>query len=250
MNELALFQKTAVGSLDALDQKMKAGQSSLPQVSGGVAILRIGAQDGKWVFGQENIPVEEGSKWAVNPFSFQTGWVCWADPKVNRKNEKLGEVMGPPDAAPACPALTPEQQAKGGEWQEQIGFRLVCISGEDEGEEVLYQNSSYGAMKAYREVYDAVMNRPSKPHCFPIVVITSDSYQNKTYNRTVYNPVFEVVDWADLENNLLSGGKPAAVAGPEETSDADSQAADPEPAPEAATSEPSTEGRRRRRRTA
>jgi hypothetical protein len=248
-NALAVFQATATGSVEALDQKLKAGQANLPQTAGGIDILRMDAQTGKFVFGQESVPVEDGTEWAVNPFSFVTGWVCWADPKINKRSEKLGEVMHDPANAPACPPLTPEQQAAGGEWKEQVGFRLVCITEghEDHGTEVLYQNSSLGALKAYKEVYDAVVGRPSHAHCFPIVTTGSAGYHNKTYNRTVYNPVFEIVDWSNFDNERLSGGQVKAVTKDEETSGAGATATS-SPAPEAGEAEAT--GRRRRRRTA
>jgi hypothetical protein len=61
---------------------------------GGKPLLRL-LRDGIWVFGQENIEVQEGSHWAVNPMMLVHGWVCWIDGGPNAKNELAGEVMGP-----------------------------------------------------------------------------------------------------------------------------------------------------------
>ena len=179
-NALATFHGGAVATPEDLDAKLARGRQNLPNASiGGDPILRIDQNDGLFVYGQENINVEDGSLWAVNPFGFKVGWVCWADPRKNgRKNEKLGEKMAPADTPIDEPNLPDAWAEKGGRWVEQVAVELVCVEGEDEGTKVLFQNSSNGALKAYNAVYEAVQGRPSREHCFPIVELVVSSYLN------------------------------------------------------------------------
>lgn len=257
MNAIAQLHKGVVANIDNLDAALTKGAANRPDVShGGKPFLRLSSEGEGWLYGQENVEVEEGSRWAVNPFSFRSGWVCWADPKKNgNKREKLGDVMKPITEAVPCP--TTDHTAKGGQWQEQFGFDLVCISGEDTGTEVAYNVNSYGGKAAFDTIYQAVLDRPEKAFCFPIVELNQDSYKNKTYGKTVYTPVFDIVDWADLEQKLLSAGVPEAVE--DKTSEAAAPAtanAAPEAQQEPKTEQPKAEAAndpapvRRRRRTA
>ena len=209
-NALANFHATsAVASVEDLNAKLLRGRQNLPKApGGGDTLLRIDQNDGLFVFGPDNVIVEEGSLWAVDSFEFRTGFVCWADPKLNgRKNEKLGEKMGPADDPIDMPNLPDAWAEKGGKWVEQVAFDLFCVSGEDEGQKVTFSNSSGGAIKAYGDLYVAVLDRPDLDHCFPIVELVVGSYMNKTYNKRIYEPNFEVRDWCDKEQNLLSAQK-------------------------------------------
>lgn len=243
---IANFHGGAVATPEDLNAKLARGRQNLPSpVGGGDTLLRVDQNDGLFVYGPDNVEVEEGSLWAVNPFSFKTGWVCWADRKLNgNKNEKFGEKMADADKPIPEPDLPDVWAEKGGKWVTQVGFELVCVSGDDEGQKVLFQNSSNGAIKAYEKLYDAVLDRPDLDYCFPIVELEVSSYMNKGYNKRIYEPGFKVVDWADMEQNLLSAtGKKAkkiAAAEPEETSEVT------EATPEADEEQP----RRRRRRSA
>ena len=44
--------------------------------------------DGTWMFGQRQTKVEDGSRWAVNPTTFQRGFICFGD-----ANNMLGETL-------------------------------------------------------------------------------------------------------------------------------------------------------------
>ncbi len=226
-NALSAFHGSAVANVSDLDAILARGSANRPQVaSGSKPFLRLHPDGDGWLYGADNIQVEDGSLWAVNPFSFQSGWVAWADPKKNgNRREKLGEVMGSIANPPPCPNI--DHSAKGGDWKEQFGFALVCISGEDEGTEVMYQANSYGGKAGFDAVYREVVERPSVDHCFPVVELKVESYQNKAYGKTVYNPVFQIVDWANMAQELLSAGRKAQVTSEEGVKVA------PAPSPEA-----------------
>ncbi len=242
-NAITAFYGSAT-SLDALDEMVKQSAPNVPQPTNGMKFIRLSADNGEWVYGADNTEVEEGSLWAVNPFSFRTGWVCWADPKKNGgKREKLGEVMASINTPPPLPEA--DHSAKGGEWQEQLGFDLICINGEDEGTECQYNVNSYGGKAAFGDLFAEVGLRPVREYCFPVIKLGSDSYFNKTYARNVYTPIFDVMDWADMEQNLLSDGAVEKLEAPE-AAEVDSSEAAPEA--DDATAETEAPKRRQRRR--
>lgn len=240
MGTLALFHgTTAVANIDDLDSTLKAGASHAPEAGGSKLFLKLNQDDGAWTYGAENDEVDPDDVFAINPFSLRKGYVAWADPKLNGgKREKLGEVMGPLAEPPAMP--TADHSAKGGRWAEQYGFDLVGLSEDVDGVEVVYHTNSDGGAKAFAGLYEAIAGRPSREHCFPIVRLKSESYKNRSYGRTIHTPIFEVVDWANMQRQCLKG----TVKAPEAAATA------PEADASASKSQENEAPRRRRRRNA
>jgi len=211
-NSIVNFHQTAT-SVAELDAALAKGREHAPEskANNNRPFLRLDSGGDGWVYGMDSTAVEEGSRWAINPFSLRSGWVCWADGNINGKREKLGEVMDSIATPPAMPET--DHSAKGGEWTEQVGFDLICIDGVDEGVELSYNVNSKGGQGAFADVYKAMMERPDGDYCFPIVELCQDCYINKKWGKKkIYVPEFKIVDWADMEQNLLTdskGDKPA-----------------------------------------
>ena len=203
---------SSVDSIDALDAALAKGQINRPSNnSGTTSYLRMSQEGDGFTYGVDNTPIEENSRWSINPVSFKRGYANWATPSMNNgKREKLGEVMVPITDQSGPPDI--DHSTKGGSWQEQFGFDLVCLDGEDAGEKVQFIASSHGGKSAFDNVYQAVVNRPDKEHCFPVVILGFSSYKNKNWNKTIYVPEFEVKDWSDMENHMLSAGKSSEAA--------------------------------------
>ena len=80
-------ENTAVAALAGLKRGVQNVRQAIP-TSSTVPILRMGT-DGIWVYGQENIEVEDESRWAINPVSIMHGYVCWTNyPKEAKKEER------------------------------------------------------------------------------------------------------------------------------------------------------------------
>jgi hypothetical protein len=206
-SSISTFHGTGGVSPEALDKALKDKLHLKPKAQGGGQYLRLGRNDGVWSFGPENIDVEEESRWAANAYSLRSGFVAWADPKHNNnKREKLGEVMGSFSNPPDCPDI--DHSDKGGVWQEQIGLDLKCITGEDKDEAVSYGSSSLGGKAAYSYLYEKILDRPQSTFCHPVVELGERHYENKAYGGVTYVPIFDIVDWADDDENLLSDGVP------------------------------------------
>jgi hypothetical protein len=174
-----------------------AAEVGLP---GGVAILKMD-KTGTWVFGADQTETQEGSLWAVNPFSFIHGYIAWGDGEV--LGEKMGPVQQPLPELDAAPA-----GAKRG-WEMQIGFSLKCTNGDDEGMEVRFATTSTGGKRAVQELAVAIAEQvevnPDAP--VPVVELLNDSYKHKTYGK-VYTPIFDVKKWIGMDGE---GDAPATA---------------------------------------
>lgn len=275
----------AIAALAGLKRGIQNTRQAIP-ASSTDPILRLG-KDGVWVYGQENLEVEEGSQWAINPLSIKHGFVCWTnyDASEKKKNELLGEVYAPMTAEPVDVTKLPDH---GWPWKAATTVRLKCVSGEDEGTEVIYKPSSVGGANAMQTLLDKIEKQldSGSDKIVPIVTLESDSYPHKQWGKT-YVPEFEFVDWVTMDGpgvaaeDLAEEDEPEQDDVPEEkparrTRSAKAQTPEPEPEQEededepdepaedpnmtraykrediekAAAAEPKTEGRTRRRRRA
>ena len=175
----------AVASLSTSLRKLEstAGPS-------GIVILKMD-RTGHWVFGADQTEVEDGSQWAVNPFSFVHGSIAWGDGEV--LGEKMASVSEPlPELDVAPPG------AKKG-WETQVGMSLKCISGEDAGMEARFTTTSVGGKRAVQELAVAIATQVDKDQAAPVPVVTlgNEHYQHKSYGR-IYTPSFGVLEWVSL----------------------------------------------------
>jgi hypothetical protein len=170
----------------------------------GSVILKMDKR-GDWVFGADQTEVDDGTLWAVNPFSFVHGFIAWGDGEV--LGEKMVSVSQPlPEMEPA-PA-----GAKRG-WETQVGMSLKCISGPDNGLEVRYNVTSVGGKRAVQGLAVAIAQQvesdQSKP--VPVVTLKRDHYTHKSYGK-IYTPVFEVQEWMSMDG--AKAEEPAEEAAP------------------------------------
>lgn len=166
-------------------------------------LLRL-LKSGKLVFGQENNPVQPGSKWVFNVMSLQHGWSCWSDEPGASANQLLGETMV--SVLDPKPVQPPPAQGKW-PYREQFSADLKCISGEDAGTEVHYKTTALGGKRAFMESLIPAIERQidiDPLHLCPVVKFTVDSYDHKKYGETFF-PVLEFVGWVDMDGNGPSG---------------------------------------------
>lgn len=190
---------------DALMRGVEDVRAGLSTSDGGKPLLRL-VGEGDWVFGQTNEEVQQGSHWAVNMLTLQRGWCCWSDGKL------LGQVMDSIQVPrPPCPP-----PINGKSFDEQYSMELTCISGDDAGQPVLYKNNSRGFKIAFADLMSKVRARyaSEKVSYWPIVELKQSNYWHKKYNKTIYDPILDVVAWADADGNIAGQAPKAAVAGP------------------------------------
>ena len=209
--------------------------------TGGVPFLRL-LKSGVFAYGAENIEPEDGSEWAVNPYSLEHGFACWGD------GELLDERMVPFTEPPPNRAELPDY---GHDWNQQISMHLQCMTGEDEGTTVLYKGTSTGLRNAFRDLVDQmlVQLKHDQVNYVPVIQLEIDSYQHKKYGE-IFVPIFELVKWVSMDG---VGATEASEA------DDDDQEEPEEPAPKgrgrtskakAKEEAPAPRANRRRRRKA
>jgi hypothetical protein len=162
------------------------------------------------VFGQEDMDVQEGSRWAVNPMQLAHGWVCWIDGGPNAKNTLAGEIMGPM-WEPRVPRPAP---IEGNAFKEQFGCEMKCLNGDDAGVEVLFKTPSDGGIRAMVKLRDEIQrhlaNGGAAFPC-PVLELKEESYQHGKWGK-IYKPVLEIVGWCDMNGRTATTPSPESAA--------------------------------------
>jgi hypothetical protein len=194
--EVSVFKAAGLPAVGTLAKALKAVDAGS---IGGVVILKMD-KTGIWAYGADATEVEEGSKWAVNPFSFVHGFIAWGE------GAPLAEKMVPISDPLPEQGAAPQGATRG--WEYQLGFSLKCISGEDEGLEVRYAASSTGGKLAVQALGTAIGAHIEEDQTTPVAVITlqSDSYKHKKYGK-VYTPVFKIGSYVSLNGTSAAAAK-------------------------------------------
>jgi hypothetical protein len=186
------FAKANLPAAASLAASLRSIQSD---VGNGDVLLKM-EKAGDWVYGADATEVEEGSQWAVNPFAFIHGYIAWGDGVV------AGEIMTPmSQPLPEVGAVPPGAKS----WQTQLGISLRCVSGDDEGQEVVYRVTSKGGKKAIQTLGAAIADKVEQEQdkgaaalIVPVITLGTDSYKHKEFGK-IYTPVFNVVKWLTIE---------------------------------------------------
>jgi hypothetical protein len=204
MSNLLTFSQANLPSVASLSTALRALEKDVGP--SGIVILKMD-KTGHWVFGADQTEIEDGSTWAVNPFSFVHGYIAWGDGEV------LGEKMVPvTQPLPELDAAPPS--AKKG-WESQVGMSLKCLTGDDQGMEARYTTTSVGGKRSVQTLAVAIAAQVEKDQSKPVPVVRlkKDHYTHKSYGK-IFTPVFEVVEWASMD------GKTDEVDAPEEANPA------------------------------
>ena len=191
MSNLVTFKSANLPSVQSLSTALRSLETEVGGV--GSVILKMD-KTGHWVFGADQTEVEDGSLWAVNPFSFVHGYIAWGDGDV------LGEKMV--SVAEPLPELEPAPPGSKRGWETQVGLSLKCISGEDKGMEARYQTTSVGGKRAVQELAVMIAEQVEKDQSKPVPVVTlgKSHYTHKSYGR-IFTPVFELKEWVSMDGD-------------------------------------------------
>jgi len=170
--------------------------------TGGEQYLKM-TKFGEFVFGAEDLEVEEGAQWAVNPTQFTHGWICWGTKEHGTDGEMLGEVMVSASGPIPEEANLPEAKGK---WTKQVGVQLLCLSGDDQDVQCVFKANSLGGKKAYTALVSAVVgevNGGSEFIC-PVIELVSTHYVHKKYGK-IFTPEFKILDWISMSGLAEAG---------------------------------------------
>ena len=187
MTNLVAFAGSNLPSVQSLSTALRSMETESSAVS---AILKMD-RTGHWVYGAGENEVEAESTWAVNPFSFVHGFICWGEGEV--LGEKMVNITHPLPELDAAPT--------GGKrgWETQVGMSLKCLTGEDKGMEVRYSTTSVGGKRSVQALAVAIAGQVDEDQTKPVPVITlkKEFYQHKAYGK-IYTPLFDVTEWVGL----------------------------------------------------
>ena len=188
MSNLVTFAGANLPAVASLATSLRKLESAAGPA--GIVILKMD-RTGHWVFGADQTETQDGSHWAVNPFSFVHGFIAWGDGEV--LGEKMASVSDPLPELDAAPP-----GAKKG-WETQVGMSLKCISGEDTGMEARFTTTSVGGKRAVQELAVAIAAQVEKDQNAPVPIVTlgNEHYQHKSYGR-IFTPSFGVLEWVSL----------------------------------------------------
>ena len=189
MSNLSVFKNANLPSVKDLAVALKSNASS--QTLGTNAIIKMD-KTGHWVYGADAEEVEDGTLWALNPFSFVHGFIAWGNGEV------LGEVMSMMHEPLPATDVAPPEARRG--WEKQLGFEITCLSGQYKGLTCRYATTSVGGLRAVSELGVLLASQIDKDADHPVAILSlgKEHYLHKTYGK-IYTPVFEVVRWDSMD---------------------------------------------------
>lgn len=208
MNAVTRAAGTALGALSALKKNIANVQQTLVK-KGGEPYLRL-LKDGIWVYGADDVEVEQGSAWAVNPLSVMHGYSCWkrgTDPKTKKEYTNEGGPLGEAMVSASFPMplldSLPDYSEQGGVWVQTFSVSLKCLTGTDKGEQVLFKTNSVGGVAEFDKLLSAISVQIDEDgdHPVPVIILDVDSYKHKSYGKT-FVPVFAIKQWVALSDDL------------------------------------------------
>ena len=216
-------------------------KDAVSSVQSGMPILKMNGKTGIWTYGVERIAVEDGQLWAIDPYSFEHGFVCWDNA------EPIGEIMRKANEPLPNEDDLPDY---GKDWDLQNTVIMKCMSGEETGMVCINKGSSLGHAKMIRELTSQIIAQveTGSDQIYPIVNLDYDSYVNRKQGAEIFNPIMEIVDWKTYDEVMGDAG-PMLETAETEMLEAAGQPEDSEPEPEPEP-EPEEKPKRQRRRAA
>lgn len=188
-------------SLAALRSALNTVTAVLPASDGGMPYLRL-LKDGEWVFGKDDVVVQQGTKAVVDVKSAKVGYACWTDRAKNKmKDVRLGEVMadvfkGEPVPREAdLPKHVDPETGEPAQWKLQASFVVKLLDGDNAGQPLLWKTSSYNGLLSASELSRQIAARVDEGNeaVFPVIEIRSVAAKN-AYGR-FYKPDMRIVGW-------------------------------------------------------
>jgi hypothetical protein len=181
---------------------------------------------GKWVFGPRRTEVEANSQWAINPLSFEWGFIAFRE-DGKAPEQIMASVQDPmPDPSPLI--------AKGLKPNEQRTVDLKCCSGVDRDKQMTFCTTTTGGIDEMNRITGLIGDRINS-RCYgdkvsPVVVLERDGYKHRQQEiGWVATPLMRIVSWQ-------------SIYGP------DTEPVTPEPEPQPPTPSPANDEQPRRRR--
>lgn len=187
MSNLFPVAQTSVSSLrNALATSNQVRQTAPPNA--GKAFLKFDFKNGDYLFGREQQDVT-GDIIVINSASFRHGWILWTDNVAQKSMVAFNQAL-------------PEQMERNAHGEEAVESRAFEARFADDADTIIvFETSSYGGRKGCDNLLAEIQKKAaSSDFVFPKVRLASENYKAKK-GGTIYNPIFEVVGWMDVDGN-------------------------------------------------
>lgn len=200
--QLAAFKAAGLPAVDMSKFRsvIRGAAQAAKAAATGSLLLRL-LKDGLWVYGPDDVEVQDGSQWVINPFSLAMGYAAWGLEKTPNEGTLMGERMALITDIQVNPHELPD--IVDAPWNAQVQFDALCLTGEDVGALVRYKTTSTGGRRAFAGMMAEVSQHADDDGMIvPVVEFQSDSYQHKKWGKT-YVPMFTVAEWRAPDDTEL-----------------------------------------------
>jgi hypothetical protein len=180
------------------------GAAPQPSLHGNLIFAKFDGNSGEFVAGRDKVNIAPDQRFVVPLEMIQWGCQRWEGGKPAER-KLIAMVDGPRPIIPPNEARVGDNQKRPRDgWQECGILRMTGIEGDMDKIEIELSLSSQGGTDAFNELsktmYDQADTQDGAAGFFnAVIVVEADSYENKTYSKTVYFPIFKIVGWTDGE---------------------------------------------------
>ena len=173
-------------------------------VSAGKAYMRFNGNTGVFTVGADRDLVNYGTRFAVNPNSIKSGWICWNNGEVvDEKMFVVAEGHDIPTHASQLPDHSPYGRQSDG-WSRQLSCEMRNV---ETGQEIEFKVKGAGCREMAKiiQAYGRRMVEVGDASGVPVIELGAYSYmpKDKSFGQK-FVPTLEIVEWAD-EAELMAG---------------------------------------------
>lgn len=165
------------------------------QSPGNKGFLKFDFKTGDWAFGRDATPVE-GDKVIVNTYTIQHGWILWSGGSATKEMKSFTQ-----EKPPAMPSQGEDHPS------EARSFECRFMN---EDSIVAFETSSYGGRKACDALLGEILKKVGEgetEYLFPVAVLSTDEGYKSKKGGYIFNPVFKVVSWVNVDGVANDGTK-------------------------------------------
>ena len=164
----------------------------------GKQFMKYDTYSGEWFIGKANTKIT-GEDVLINTQAIGHGWQLWVDSKLEEQTF-VPFVQELP--------IAPEgMKDKRNQWQNPREARILGGMYEGDEDDMMFEftGTSYGIKQAVDTLLNEIRVKSveTAEFLYPRVKLTAaEPYENPNKkNEMIYNPVFEIVEWCDMEGN-------------------------------------------------
>jgi hypothetical protein len=201
---------TRLPSLEELEGLGAYARTGAPTWFG--ELLKFNGKTGEWSACAQELPIEKGRMLAAIVPEMLAGYMLWKDGEPADQSWMPAFKFNPREHRAALGHhdqslwLKDDKGNPVDPWKEGV---MLPMLDPDSREQFTFSSSSVGGVRAAKRLVDMFIKQvraapETTRGCLPLVALSSSSYQHDDRKRgTIYNPVFEGIDWVRASDLLL-----------------------------------------------